>query len=114
GMNRRPPVECGRLVRQACAVGTDLQHGRIPSGHPAPDNDRHAPTRNERVELQLPTLRKIAQNGGQLVKPWTDLGPEPRREPPANSIVHAWKRAHAPTVAQPNGEENAGWQTRLD
>jgi hypothetical protein len=101
GCNRRPPAERCRLVRQACGVGADLQHGRTPIGHPAPEDNGHVPAGNERVELHLPTLRKSAQNGRQLVQPCADFGSEPRGETPTGSIVDPGQRAHAPTVAQP-------------
>jgi hypothetical protein len=100
-VNRRPPVERGRLVRQARAIGAHLQDSRTPIRHPAPDDNRHAPARNEGVELYLPTLSKSAQNAGQLIEPRADLDSEPRRETPTDSIVDPWRQAHAPTVAQP-------------
>jgi hypothetical protein len=100
GVNRWPPVERCRLVRQARAVGADLQYGRTPIGHPAPDNDRHAPARNERVKVHLPMLRKSTQNGRQLVQPCTDFGSEPRGQTATGSIVDPGRRAHPPTVAQ--------------
>src|SRR5439155_3454588 len=78
-------LEGGRLIRQARAVGADLQHGRTPIDQPTADNARHAPARNEAAEVKLPTLRKNAQNSGQLVKPCADLWPEAPDEPPTDS-----------------------------
>ena len=83
----RPPVERSCLVRQPCAVWADFQHRGASVSHPAPNDGRHAPPRNERVPLDSPTLCKSAQDVRQLVKPWRDLGSKPRGETPPNSIV---------------------------
>ena len=102
GVKASPPLERGSLVRHARPVWADLQDGPTPGAQPAPDNDRHAPARNEGVEVHLPTLRKNAQGGGQLVKPRADFVSEPSSETSTDFIVDPGSgRAHLPTVAQP-------------
>jgi hypothetical protein len=83
-----PAFECGGLVHQAGAVRADLQDGATPVGHPTADDDRHAAARDERAQLDLPTLRESAQNGRQLFEPSFDLG-EPRNETATDCSVDA-------------------------
>jgi hypothetical protein len=59
-------------------------------GQPTANDDRHAPARDERAELDLPTLRKSGQNGWQLVEPRVDLVSKPSNETATNSSVDAY------------------------
>ena len=62
GVHGGPALERGRLVGQAGGVGTDLQHRAPPVGHPAAQDDRHAPARDRRAELELPPLGQSVQH----------------------------------------------------
>jgi len=46
-------------------------------------------TRDERAELDLPTLGERAQNGRQLIEPSVDLGSEARNETATDCGVDA-------------------------
>src|SRR5438105_2092041 len=63
-------------MRDPFALGTRLQHGRATVCCLASDDDRHAPTLDERAPLDGPALSEITQDSGQRIEPRIDPASE--------------------------------------